>query len=253
MTQTLESKRLCFKTYKKQSLTSCNLVVLHGFFPSEGIPSDISDYSTSPYTSLECTPNFDKGFWEISKILTKTTSFQGDSRYGFKIHFGTCHKEDLTIGFCPEGSTHPGSWSLDPNCQLTDGEASSKILRYSACISWLDPKRLGFPCSSVVKNLPANTRDVGSNCGSGRPLEKGMATHCSILAWKIPWMGYSQWGHKQLDMIKHACRASLVAQLVKNLLAIQESPVWFLGWEDPLEKGTATHSSILAWRIPWTI
>ena len=46
---------------------------------------------------------------------------------------------------------------------------------------------------------------------------------------------------------------SLAAQLVKNLSAMQETPVQFLGWEDPLEKGTATHSSILAWRIPWTI
>ena len=46
--------------------------------------------------------------------------------------------------------------------------------------------------------------------------------------------------------------ASLVAQLVKNLLARQETWVWSLGWEDPLEKGKATHSSILPWRIPWT-
>ena len=46
--------------------------------------------------------------------------------------------------------------------------------------------------------------------------------------------------------------ASLVAQLVKNLPAKQETWIPFLGWEDPLEKGTAIHSSILAWRIPWT-
>ena len=46
----------------------------------------------------------------------------------------------------------------------------------------------------------------------------------------------------------------MVAQLVKNLPAMQETLVRFLGWEDhPLEKGTATHSSILAWRIPWTV
>ena len=45
-------------------------------------------------------------------------------------------------------------------------------------------------------------------------------------------------------------RASLIAQLVKNLPAIQETPVQFLGQEDPLEKGKATHSSILAWKIP---
>ena len=47
-------------------------------------------------------------------------------------------------------------------------------------------------------------------------------------------------------------RASLVAQMVKNLLAMQETPAQSMGQEDPLEKGIATHSSILAWRIPWT-
>ena len=45
---------------------------------------------------------------------------------------------------------------------------------------------------------------------------------------------------------------SLVAQLVKNLPAVQEIWVRSLGWEDPLETVMATHSSILAWRIPWT-
>ena len=47
--------------------------------------------------------------------------------------------------------------------------------------------------------------------------------------------------------------ASLVAQLVRNLPAMQETWVRSLGWDDPLEKGKATHSSILAWRIPWTV
>ena len=46
--------------------------------------------------------------------------------------------------------------------------------------------------------------------------------------------------------------ASLVAQLVKNLPAVQETHVQSLGWEDPLEKEVATHSSILAWKISWT-
>ena len=46
--------------------------------------------------------------------------------------------------------------------------------------------------------------------------------------------------------------ASLVAQLVKNLPAMQETQAGSLGWEDPLEEGTATQSSILAWRIPCT-
>ena len=44
-----------------------------------------------------------------------------------------------------------------------------------------------------------------------------------------------------------------VAQLVKNPPAMQETWVRSLGWEDPLEKGKAPHSSILAWRIPWTV
>ena len=44
-----------------------------------------------------------------------------------------------------------------------------------------------------------------------------------------------------------------MAQLVKNPAAMWETWVRFLGWEDPLEKGKATRSSILAWRIPWTI
>ena len=47
-------------------------------------------------------------------------------------------------------------------------------------------------------------------------------------------------------------RASLMAQMVKNFPAMQETWVQSLGWKDPLEKGMATHSSILAWRTPWT-
>ena len=47
-------------------------------------------------------------------------------------------------------------------------------------------------------------------------------------------------------------RASLVAQLVKNLPAMRETWVQSLGWDDPLEKRMATYFSILAWRIPWT-
>ena len=47
-------------------------------------------------------------------------------------------------------------------------------------------------------------------------------------------------------------QASVVAQMVKNLPAMQDTWVQSLDWEDPLEKGMATHSSILAWRIPWT-
>ena len=48
------------------------------------------------------------------------------------------------------------------------------------------------------------------------------------------------------------CWDSLVAQMVKNLPEVRETQVQSLGWEDPLEKEIATHSSILAWRTPWT-
>ena len=55
---------------------------------------------------------------------------------------------------------------------------------------------------------------------------------------------------KTLNVIKNS---ECVAQLVKNLPAMRETWVQSLGWQDPLEKGMATYSSILAWRIPWTV
>ena len=89
------------------------------------------------------------------------------------------------------------------------------------------------------------------------PLEKEMATHTSILAWKIPWaeergrlqfMGSQRVGHHWATSLS----LSLVAQMVKSLPAVWEIRVWSLGREDPLEKAMATRSSIHAWRIPWT-
>ena len=67
----------------------------------------------------------------------------------------------------------------------------------------------------------------------------------------------SQWPldrYKEIILIciYYQLRASLEAQMVKNLPTMEESQAQSLGWEDPLEEGTATHSSILAWRIPWT-
>ena len=86
-----------------------------------------------------------------------------------------------------------------------------------------------FPEGSAGKESACNTGDPGSIPGSGgSPGEgRGYALQCS-------------W-------------ASLATQLVKNPPAIQETLVRFLDWEDPLEKGEATHSSILAWRISWAV
>ena len=92
-------------------------------------------------------------------------------------------------------------------------------------------------------------------------LEKEMATHSSVLAWRIPGtgepgglpsMGSHRVRHDWIDLTAAAAAAmSLMAQMVKNMPAIQETWVQFQGQEDPLEKGMATYSSILAWRIPW--
>ena len=91
-----------------------------------------------------------------------------------------------------------------------------------------------------------------------------MAIHSSTIAWKIPWTeepgrlhvvhGVAKSRTRLSDFTSlHAPRqASLVAQTVKNLPAMQETWVRSLDWEDSLEKGVATHSSILAWRVPWT-
>ena len=87
----------------------------------------------------------------------------------------------------------------------------------------------GFSDSSVGKESACNAGDPGSIPGLGRSTGEGIS---------YP-LQYS-W-------------ASLVAQLVKNLPAMWETWVQSLGWENPLEKGKATCSSILAWRIPWTI
>ena len=83
-----------------------------------------------------------------------------------------------------------------------------------------------FPNSSVDKESACNAGDPGSIPGSRRSLGEGKS-----YTFQYSW-------------------ASLVTQLVKNPPAMQEAWVQSLGWEDPLEESMATHSSILAWRIP---
>ena len=63
---------------------------------------------------------------------------------------------------------------------------------------------------------------------------------------------YISWNKVLLDKYKQGWGASLVAFSVKNPPGMRETWVRYLGWEDPLEEGMATHSNILAWRIPWT-
>ena len=90
---------------------------------------------------------------------------------------------------------------------------------------------MGFPDSSVDKEAACNAGDPGFIPGSGRCTGEGIGYP---LQYQYSW-------------------ASLVAQLVKNLPAMWETWVQSLGCEDPLQKGKATHSSILAWRILWIV
>ena len=87
----------------------------------------------------------------------------------------------------------------------------------------------GFPDSSVGKKSACNEWDASLIPGSGRSAGEGIGypLQCS---WAFP-----------------------VAQLEKNPPAMPETWVRSLGWEDPLKKGKAPHSSVLAWRIPWTV
>ena len=86
----------------------------------------------------------------------------------------------------------------------------------------------GFPGNLAGKESTCNAGNPSSTPGLGRFAGEGI-----VYPFQYSW-------------------ASLVAQTVKNPLAMWETRVQSLGWEDLLEKGMATHSSILAWRIPWT-
>ena len=88
---------------------------------------------------------------------------------------------------------------------------------------------MGFPDSSLGTEFACNAGDPGSILGSGRSAGEGIG-----YPFQYSW-------------------ASLVAQMVKNPSAIWETWVQSLNWEDPLENGKATHSSILVWRISWTV
>ena len=92
-----------------------------------------------------------------------------------------------------------------------------------------DPIPVFFPHRSVGRESAFNAGDPSLIPGWGRPPGEGI-DYLLLYFW-----------------------ASFVAQLVKNPPAMWETRVRSLDWEDPLEKGKATHSSMLAWRIPWTV
>ena len=100
---------------------------------------------------------------------------------------------------------------------------------------------------------PGSIPELGRSPGEGNgnpllypclenPMDRG--------AWQATVHGVARVEH---DLVTKPPPASLVAQLVKNPPAMRETLFRSLGWEDPRVKGEATHSSILAWRIPWTV
>ena len=156
--------------------------------------------------------------WSTSQLTTtEDLSFQS-SRYvllndNLLDKFRVCLVTQLCLTLC------------DPMDCSPPGSSAHRILQ--ACPGILHWSGLSFPSP---KNLP----------------DPGIERRFPVLAGRL----FTMWATK--EVLKRP-RASLVAQLVKNLPTMQETWIRSLGWEDLLEKGKATHSSILGWRIPWTV
>ena len=147
------------------------------------------------------------------------------SDFTFTFHFHSLEKEMAThssvLAWRIPGTGEPGGLpSMGSHRVGHDWSDLAGAAAAATHISW------SFPGSSAGKESACNAGDPGSIPGWGRSPGDGI--------------GY---------LLQYSW-ASLVAQLAKNPPTMQETWVPFLGWEDPLEKGMATHSSILAWRIP---
>ena len=154
------------------------------------------------------------------------------------------------------------------SCARVSWFAVTPDVRFLVYISQVRYKIQTSPVAQMVKCLPAMWETWVRFLGREYSLEKEMAIHSSILAWKIPWTeepgrlqstGSQRVGHDWTTSLIFIPRASLVAQLVKYLPAMQEIHIWSLdiqvpslGQEDPLEEEMATHSRTLAWKTRWT-
>ena len=124
------------------------------------------------------------------------------------------------------GSSWPGDWTCISHISC-NGRQIFTTTPPGKPMGWITSPQMEMLTSEPL--APQNTTLFGNRAISEPP--------------QVTWL---PWGHWDT-------RASLVAQLEKNPPAMRETWVWSLGWEDPLEKGMATHSGILAWRIPWTV
>ena len=139
---------------------------------------------------------------------------------------------------------------------------SLSLVPQSCPILWphgLQPARLLCPWDSPGKNTGVGCHFILQGTFLTQVLNLGLL-HCRQILYQLSYEGST---HSPLALtrrtylaktltFKSSVRASLVAQRLKRLPAMQETWVQFLGREDSLEKEMATHSSILAWRIPWT-
>ena len=141
--------------------------------------------------------------------------------------------------FLPGKSQGRGAW-WSAVYGVAQNRTWLKWLSSNAMLNIVCPLWRASQVALVVKSPPANA-GKHQRCGSGgRSPGKGKGDPLQYSCLENP-------------VDRGACPlASLVAQRIKRLPAMQETRVRSLGWEDPLEKEMATHSSILAWRIPWT-
>ena len=146
---------------------------------------------------------------------------------------------------------HPSSLPLTPTYLSKDVIESYHESVHSTGSSANLPK----PSLQMAKDFPSaslsQTRRIFSPGGVSEKREKGAILEESLneregCSWAV---GSTVDVVDEGKRFYYCLRASLAAQLVKNLPATQETWVRSLGWEDPLEKGMATHSSVLAWRI----
>ena len=175
------------------------------------------------------------------------------------------------LGCCPlpEDLPNPGIKPRSPTLQadsLLSQPLGKPLCVYMCvyiciCVCWLlscvqlwDIINCSPQCSSV--NGILQTRILG---WVAFPFSRGSSwPKDSYIAGSPAWQAGSLLSHQGSPINKFVYRyryrwASLVTQLVKNPPAMRKTWVWSLGWEDTLEKGKATHSSILAWRILWTV
>ena len=171
---------------------------------------------------------------------------------------------------CPWGFSRQEYWSGLP-CPLPGDLPNPGLPHFRYFLSSLEIFDVStwilvfkcFPGGAEVKASGCNVGDLDSIPGSGRSHGEGNGNplQSSCLenpmdrgAWWTTVHGLQRVGHDwATSPSPRIIWASLVAQLVKNPPAMWETWVRSLGWEDLLEKGKATHSSILAWRIPWAI